>query len=203
MAISVWADYYILSFGTTVKIPFLLPTCLFTQKSSTRWLWTSHRVEDYGDAMFIRPISEVLSSDLCLCLKCPLMLKVPTYTYLFSSTSWESGENQCNLENCGLEAEWQPQTIIQNQDYFLTMGCLVSYLSARDPGTYMTGCPQLWRAAASVHSLPRYWPAHPPSTGDRHSSAHSCEVDSCLLHSLSVLNTPDHSQVGTSVDCVW
>lgn len=78
IAICIWAEYYILSFGTTVKIPFLLPTCLFTQKSSTRWLWTSRRVEDYGDAMFIRPVSEVLFSNLRLCLKCPLMLKVPT-----------------------------------------------------------------------------------------------------------------------------
>lgn len=45
------------------------------------WLWTSHQVEDYGDAMFIRPISEVLSSNLHLCLKCPLMLKVPTLNF--------------------------------------------------------------------------------------------------------------------------
>lgn len=53
--------------------------------------------------------------------------------------------------------------------------------------------PQLAEALTSSSSIYR---------GQTFYSAHSREINCCLLHSLSVLNTPDHSQVGTSVDCV-
>lgn len=142
MAICVWTEYYILSFGTTVKIPFLLPTLSLHSEiiyqvtmnfSSGRGLQRCRVYQTHSRSTVFRLVSlSEMSSDA----KGPnLHLFVHVHFMGIRGEPVQLGKLWARNRVTTTNHHSEPVLFFNRE--------LSGFLSARDPGTYMTGCPQL------------------------------------------------------------